>query len=74
MNFVFLAHAAFAFPIKLSPSLLAFLLFSPHPAEEGSEQGAGWVFGCWSGSTPCEMIKVKEVAFICWLKGGNLLA
>ena len=76
MNFAFLAHAAFTFPVKLSlsqsTSLLAFFLFSPHPTKEESEQEAGWVFGCWPGSTPCKMIEVKEVAFICWLKGGSL--
>lgn len=75
MIFAFLAHAAFAFPVNLSlchsMSRLAFLPFSPHPAKEGSEQEAGWVFGCWPGSSPCEMLEVKQVVFICWLKGGN---
>jgi len=53
---LFLHATAFAFPVKLSlsqsRSLLACLLFSLLPAKEGSEQEAGWVFGCWPGLTP----------------------
>lgn len=48
--FAFLGHKAFAFLIKVplpsSTSLLAFLLFTPHPTGEGSAQEAGWVLGC----------------------------
>lgn len=48
--FAFLGHTAFAFLIKVplpsSTSLLAFLLFTPHPTGEGSAQEAGWVLGC----------------------------
>jgi len=53
--FYLLAWTAFAFPIKLplslSMSLLAFLIFSPHPMREGRDQAAGWGLACWAGST-----------------------
>lgn len=43
-------HVAFVFLVKLlcqSTSLLTFLLFSPYPMKEVSEQKAGQLFGCW---------------------------
>ena len=49
-----LTWAPFAFPLKLSlswsMSLLAFLLFSPHPLGGGSGREAGAAFGFWPTS------------------------
>jgi len=49
--FAFLKHQSLTFLIKLSlsqsMSMLVFLLFSPHPMGDGSEQDAVVVFGSW---------------------------
>ena len=41
-------------------SLLAFVLFCPNPTGEGSEREAGWVFGCWPGSTNISFQGVQQ--------------
>lgn len=49
--FTWLMYTTFAFPIKVllswSRSLLFFLFFCSLCCGRGSEQAAGWVFGCW---------------------------
>lgn len=66
--FHLLACTAFTFPIKLSlslfMSLLVFLLFSPHPIGEESDQEVGWVFGCWPSSTHHR--DINQIFFSFW--------